>query len=228
MEEIWKDIYYFNKPTNELVDYRGLYQVSNLGRIRSLDRYVRGYNHGHEHVKLIKGMVLRARPNMCGYPLAHISKNGTHKYYSLHRLVFFSFNPDADTTMEVNHIDENKMNASLDNLCLMSSSENCRWGTRSERIRGRLSGVKKGPMSEEHRKKISEGNKQSPKHKKAVEKVALANSKTVAQYTKNGEYIATFVSAAEVERVLEIKAQSVNACCHFKRPSAGNYVWRFV
>ncbi len=165
---------------------------------------------------------------MCGYPLAHLSKNGKHKDYSLHRLVYFSFNPDADTTMEVNHLDENKLNANLTNLCLMSSSENCKWGTRTNRIASKLKGVSKGPMSEWHKKKISEGNKQSPKHKQAIEKVALANSKEVAQYTKDGEYITTFVSAAEVERVLKIKAQSVNACCHFQRPSAGNYVWRFT
>ena len=38
-EEIWKDIYYYNEPTNEWVDYRGLYQVSNLGRVRRLWKY---------------------------------------------------------------------------------------------------------------------------------------------------------------------------------------------
>ena len=36
MEEIWKDIYYVDSITGELVDYRGLYQVSNLGRVKQL------------------------------------------------------------------------------------------------------------------------------------------------------------------------------------------------
>lgn len=134
MEEIWVDIYYFNHPTNEWVDYRGIYQVSNFGRIRSLDRYVRGFNHGHEHMKLIKGVVLKCRPNAFGYILAHLAKNGKHRDYSLHRIVYFSFNPDADTTMEVNHINEKIDDNRLENLNLLSSADNSNWGTRNERI----------------------------------------------------------------------------------------------
>ena len=67
MEEIWRDIYFYNKPTEEWIDYRGIYQVSNLGRIKSLDHYVRGYNHGKEFLKLSKGTVLKCRPNHFGY-----------------------------------------------------------------------------------------------------------------------------------------------------------------
>ena len=37
MEEIWKDIYYIDIRNNEIIDYRGLYQISNLGRIKSLN-----------------------------------------------------------------------------------------------------------------------------------------------------------------------------------------------
>lgn len=143
MEETWKDIYFFNKPTNEWVDYRGLYQISNLGRIRSLDRYVRGYNHGHEHVKLIKGVILKTRPNRNGYILAHLGKEGKHRDYSLHRLVFFSFNPDADTSMQVNHIDENISNCALSNLNLVTPKENSNWGTRSERLGKSISEARK-------------------------------------------------------------------------------------
>lgn len=143
MEEHWKDIYYYNKPTDEWVDYRGLYQVSNLGRLRSLDRYVRGYNHNVEFVSLIKGKILKCRPNCYGYLLAHLGKLGKHRDYSLHRLVFFSFNPDADTTLQVNHIDEDRNNCSLSNLNLLTAKENSNWGTRRERIKKALSGVQK-------------------------------------------------------------------------------------
>ena len=134
MEEIWKDIYYYNKPTEEWVDYRGLYQVSNLGRLRSLDRYVRGFNHSHEHRKLIKGIIVKTRPNRNGYILAHLGKEGKHRDYSLHRLVYFSFNPDEDTSMQVNHIDEDISNCALSNLNLMTAKDNSNYGTRRERL----------------------------------------------------------------------------------------------
>lgn len=143
MEEIWKDIYYYNKPTEEWVDYRGLYQVSNLGRLRSLDRYVRGFNHGHEHRKLIKGIIVKTRPNRNGYILAHLGKEGKHRDYSLHRLVYFSFNPDEDTSMQVNHIDEDISNCALSNLNLMTAKDNSNYGTRGERLSASISAVRK-------------------------------------------------------------------------------------
>ena len=63
MEEIWKDIYYFNEPTNEWIDYRGLYQVSNLGRVRSLDRLI-----NHRNRKCFKqGKILNHKINYNGY-----------------------------------------------------------------------------------------------------------------------------------------------------------------
>ena len=117
--------------------------ISNLGRIRSLDRYVRGYNHGHEHIKLVKGVILKTRPNRNGYILAHLGKEGKHRDYSLHRLVFFSFNPDADTSMQVNHIDEIISNCALSNLNLVTPKENSNWGTRGKRLGISISEVRK-------------------------------------------------------------------------------------
>lgn len=143
MEEIWRDIYYFNEPTNEWIDYRGIYQVSNLGRIRSLDRYVRGFNHGVEFQSLIKGKIVKCRPNKYGYYLAHLSKEGKHRDYSLHRIVFFSFNPNADTSLEVNHINEVITDCRLINLNLLTSKENANWGTRKERLSTSISAARK-------------------------------------------------------------------------------------
>lgn len=132
--EVWKDIYYFNKRTNELIDYRGLYQVSNFGRLRSVDHYVRGFNHNKGFERLCKGQLLKVRPNWGGYYLAHLCKDGKHTDYSLHRLIYFSFNPEADTMLEVNHIDEDITNNYLSNLNLLSSKENANWGTRNIRL----------------------------------------------------------------------------------------------
>ena len=120
-EDIWKDIYYYNEPTKEWVDYRGLYQVSNLGRVRRLWKY---FN------KIIKS----DRLNKQGYCLSHLSKKDKAKNRQTHRLVYFTFNPDADTKLQVNHIDEDKLNNRLDNLNLMTAKENINWGTRNNRV----------------------------------------------------------------------------------------------
>lgn len=228
MEEIWRDIYFYNKQTEELIDYRGLYQVSNLGRLKSLDRYVRGFNHNKEHIKLIKGQILKCRPNRNGYILAHLAKEGKHRDYSLHRLVYFSFNPNADTTMEVNHLDENKNNSMLSNLVLVTPSENSRWGTRTQRIKNKLTGVKKGPMNEENKKKISEALKKSDKAKEGRKKAAEKTSIPIVQLSLDLEYINEFKGgAAEAERELKIAAQSINDCCRGKRKTAGGFKWTY-
>ena len=138
MEEIWKEIYYFNKPTNEWIDYRGIYEISTLGRIRSVDRHVRGYNHGVEFERIIKGQILKTRPNRNGYYLAHLAKNGKHRDYSVHRLVYFTFYPDADTNLTINHMDENISNNVLTNLELLSQAENNGYGSRGARISEKL------------------------------------------------------------------------------------------
>lgn len=226
MEEIWIDVYYYNKGV--LIDFREYYQVSNLGRIRSIDRYVRGYNHGVEHLKLVKGKVIKCRPNHSGYPIAHLAKNGKHYDYSLHRLVYFSFNPDADTTMEVNHLDEDKNNNMLSNLVLVTPSENSRWGTRTQRIKDKLTGVKKGPMAEDNKKKISEGLKKSEKAKDGRKRAAEKTSIPIVQLSLEGEYIGEFNGgAAEAERTLKIASQSINDCCRYKRKTAGGFKWKY-
>lgn len=143
MEEKWVSIYYFNKPTNEWIDYRGLYEISNLGRVRSVDRFIVGFNHGHTNLRPVKGQLLKLRPNRNGYLLAHLAKDGKHRDYSVHRLVYFSFNPEADTTMQVNHIDENISNCVLDNLNLMSPKDNANFGTRNERLSKSISETRK-------------------------------------------------------------------------------------
>ena len=130
MEEIWKDIYYYNEPKKEWVDYRGLYQVSNFGRVRSLDRI--GSN--GRGIMVYKGKYLKTFKDRDGYLQIQLYKDGIYKTYKISRLVYFTFNYGADTKLQVNHIDEDKSNNRLDNLNLMTAKENCNWGTRSERI----------------------------------------------------------------------------------------------
>lgn len=99
-KEIWKDI----------KGYEGLYQVSNLGRVKSLNRYV---NSGLKNQKKVKkkGRVLRPANNIHGYLFVTLQKNRRKEIKTVHRLVAETFNPQ-----QVNHIDGNKHNNNLNNL----------------------------------------------------------------------------------------------------------------
>lgn len=120
-EEIWKDI----------PNYEGLYQASNLGRIKSLDKWVNWMNGGK---RFIKGRILK--PYLIkGYQRVCICKNGKNKYCFVHRLVYETFIGEIPKGLQVNHKDENPQNNILSNIdTLMTCKENINYGTRTERM----------------------------------------------------------------------------------------------
>ena len=115
--EQWRTAIYDN------VVYEGLYKVSNLGRILSLD-----YNHTG------KPGLMTPRETKKGYLHVQLWKNGERKTCRVHRLIAFTFLENPDNLPQVNHIDENKKNNRVDNLEWKSPKDNCNHGTRNERI----------------------------------------------------------------------------------------------
>ena len=103
--EVWKDIQ----------GYEGLYQVSNLGRVRSL--HYRNTNEVRE---------LFLKPHNRGYLQVELHKYGNRKMFTVHRLVALAFVDGFAENREVNHIDENKHNNRADNLEWVTTSENVR------------------------------------------------------------------------------------------------------
>ena len=110
--EVWKDI----------EGYEGLYQVSNLGRVRSL---------GHD--KYHPGRMLKPGKDRNGYLFVNLYKNGEPKHCSIHRLVAIAFIPNPDNLPEVNHINEKKQDCRVENLSWVSRIQNCCHGSRTQR-----------------------------------------------------------------------------------------------
>ena len=119
MEEVWKDV----------VGYDGLYQVSNLGNVRSLDR-VEKWN-GSERPR--KGRMMTTRPDKNGYLVVGLRNGMCQKTKKVHRLVAEAFIPNKNSDREVNHKDENKQNNNVENLEWCNSQYNVRYGTGIER-----------------------------------------------------------------------------------------------
>lgn len=108
--EIWKDV----------KDYEGLYQVSNLGRVRSL--------------KFEKERILKPGINGRGYFYVNLWKNGEYKQYRVHRLVAQAFLTNSNNLPEVNHRDEDKTNNKVENLEWCDRKYNHNYGTINQRI----------------------------------------------------------------------------------------------
>lgn len=113
MEEIWKDI-----PGAE-----GSYQVSSLGRVRSLDRYVeQGNRWGQRMLRFQAGRIMKAKVDKDGY--LHIDLNGDVGTVCVHRFVAMAFIPNALNKPQVNHIDGDVQNNCVENLEWVTNSEN--------------------------------------------------------------------------------------------------------
>lgn len=110
MQEIWKDI----------EGYEGLYQVSNLGNIKSLKR--KTWN-GYIFVQK-EDLILKPGLNAKKYLYVSLSKDNKTHTYRVHRLVAQTFIPNPENKPQVNHIDGNKSNNNVDNLEWCTNSEN--------------------------------------------------------------------------------------------------------
>ena len=120
-----------NEEWKDILGFEGLYQVSNLGRVKSLKR-----PYG------LKEKILKPQINR-GYYQVHLHKNSIEKNYYIHRLVFEAFNGPIPEGLQVNHINEVKTDNSLSNLNLMTRKENMKWGTAIERRAKKLKNGKK-------------------------------------------------------------------------------------
>ena len=127
--EIWKDI----------KGFEGLYQVSNLGRVKSLERFRKGANGSLVTVKekILKPLIDKGYYQVC------LFKQSTRKAYLVHRLVWSAFNGSIPEGLQVNHINEVKSDNRLSNLNLMTAKENSNWGTGIERrVKNLINGKK--------------------------------------------------------------------------------------
>ena len=104
MTELWKDI----------EGYENLYQISTLGRVKSIYRYKK---------------ILKPNITYNGYERVNLANKKQYKKHFVHILVWTTFVGPIPEGMQVNHINENKKDNRLENLNLMTPKENTNWGT---------------------------------------------------------------------------------------------------
>ncbi len=120
MKEIWKDI----------EGYEGLYQVSNLGRVKSLERLVTprpgvAYTRPEQIIKHNYGSKIK------GYPNLNLCRDGRVVNALIHRLVAQAFIPNPDNKRCINHIDGDKNNFKISNIEWVTHSENTKHAFRT-------------------------------------------------------------------------------------------------
>lgn len=189
--EIWKPV----------KGYEGLYEVSNLGNVRSLDRYVMLGNHGNQYC-LLKGKPKKPSTDSNGYLITNLSKNGQVKTYFVHRLVSEAFIPNPNVLPFIDHINTIKTDNRVENLRWCSQKENCN-----------------NPLTREH-------NKNRPKE---VHEKMLATRRKNQSYhceipvyyiDEKGKKI-SFKSMIEAQRQTNVPESSISRSVNKKRPISG-------
>lgn len=193
MEEIWKPI----------KDYEGLYEVSNLGNVRSIDREITTWNR-YKYIKIKhKGQLLKQH-TIKGYKAVGVSKNGKMHNLQLHRLIAKAFILNPNNYPCVNHIDGNKQNNNINNLEWCSYSHNTK-----EAIRLGLKCI-------------------TDKHREQTRLLGLKSGKKIAQKDMLGNIIKIFNSGREASLELGISQGNISMCCNGYRKSTGGYIWEYI
>lgn len=119
-----------NEMWKPIKGFEGLYEVSNFGRIKSIERFViKGNRYGTTTKQFVPTKILNPSRDKDGYLILSLCKNGKGYTRKVHRLVAIHFIPNLDNKPEVNHIDENKNNNRVENLEWCTNIENIRHGT---------------------------------------------------------------------------------------------------
>lgn len=219
MEEIWVDI----------KGYEGFYQVSNQGRVKSLERRVK--NNNNDEMRTIKERILKIHIDKKGYYRVDLCKNGNKKQYLVHRLVAIAFIPNPDNLPQIDHIDTNRLNNVWTNLKWCTNKEN----SNNELTRKHMSESQKGKqLSDNTKKKISKAFKGEShpfygKHhtEEAKQKMRVSNSIKIVQLDKNYNMIKIWDSAKEVERETGYYNTNVNGCCRGKIKTYKGFIWMY-
>lgn len=157
MVEEWRDI----------KGFEGFYQVSNLGRVKSLDRLVfAGKNANHQFFHL-RERILKQKTNLSHngekeYKQVTLHKCGSSKFCLVHRLVAEAFIPNPNKYPCINHRDENPSNNCYTNLEWCTYKYNNEYNNRVDRCKQKISNTLKGRkvnrvLTDEQREHIRDG-----------------------------------------------------------------------
>lgn len=218
----------------DIPGYEGLYQVSNLGRVKSL---------------YFNRLFSENNVNNVGYKQANLRKNSKQKNFSVHKLVAITFLfhiPDGTNKIVVNHKDQNKLNNNLYNLELISNRQNIVYSLLKKTPNKKI-GISFHKKTNKwrssiiinkknyHLGKFNDQNEASDRYDEALfnfengkfesyyKSLNLTNNKKVNKFDLYGNFISAYDSMTEAALENNTYKQHISDYCKGKRKSAGGF-----
>lgn len=104
-----------------VVGFEGLYEISSLGRVKSLNRKAKIWG---GNIRTVNERILKPGLGSHGYLTVNLSRNGKFKVCTIHRLVARAFLKEFSEELEADHIDGDRMDNSSENLRMVTPSQN--------------------------------------------------------------------------------------------------------
>ena len=186
--EVWKDV----------DGFQGVLQVSNLGRVRTLDHYVR--HQREQYKKFVKGKIRKLMIGNSGYYYIMLTYNAKNYHLQVHRMVAKAFIPNEFNKPQVNHKNHNKLDNRVENLEWCTPSENMIHAYKNNLI----------PLN-----KIGHSGKSNP------------SARAVDAYTKDGEFIGHFDTMKDASKELGVAMSGVCNCCTGYSKTCHGMIFRY-
>lgn len=194
-EEIWKPV----------IGFEGYYEVSNLGNVRSVERYVKQA----DHLRFVRQRIKKQVINRYGYPVVTLCRERKSQQYRVHRLVAEAFIPNPENKPFVDHINTNKLDFSIDNLRWVDAKENAN-----------NENTKRNCREKTYTKERSIKTLQTKRERGSVK-----GPKAVYQYAKDGSFVNEFESMEDAMRETGIHSTAIARSLNDNTMSAGGYMW---
>jgi len=240
MEEIWKPI-----PIEGL---REKYEVSNLGRIRSIPRRIIARNRWGNAPRTFGQHIIKARACKGGYLCVDLRPYTRRKSIHLivHRLVALAFIPNPNNYPCVDHIDTVRDNNRVDNLRWCTHHQNALNPITRQHLTQAMMGNQRSKgrkLPEWHRQKLIESNKsrtlseesrekirRALTGRKQTEEIRLKKCKRIGQYSPDGTLIREWTSGTDAARELGLGWSNILKCANpkIKQNTAGGFIWRYL